>query len=139
MLTDHVTARLRSEPVIWFAVTRPRSAPVWFLWDDWTVWTFATPETRRLDDIAAGPAVALNLETAEDGKDVVLLDGTAAVAPGVRADQLDGFVAKYRDRAGGEMKAWADMFSVAIRVDVARITAWGPEGSGVLVNPDAAR
>ena len=133
MLLDHVKDRLLTEPVIWFTVTRPRSAPVWFLWDDWTVWTFTTAETHRRADVARDAAVALNLETADDGKDVVLLDGRAAVVPGVRADQLDGFVAKYRERTGGEMTSWADTFSVAIRVDVARITAWTSSDGGVFV------
>jgi PPOX class probable F420-dependent enzyme len=136
---DHVNERLAAEPIIWFATTRPRATPVWFLSDDWTVTIFTTPVTHKQRDLARSPTVSLHLETAGDGTDVVLLDGSAVVVEGVRADALIGFVDKYRGRFGdGGYRAWADEFSVAIRVHVTRITAWGPAGSGVL-SPDGAR
>jgi PPOX class probable F420-dependent enzyme len=126
--------RLRSEQILWLTTVRadgqPQASPVWFLWDGTTLLVFSRPGAQKLRNLAANPRVAVHLESdgAGEDEDVVTIDATAAVDPGVPpSDQLEGYLAKYE--AGIERLGWtptqlARDFSVAIRVRPVRIRAW---------------
>jgi PPOX class probable F420-dependent enzyme len=72
----HINERLSAEPIIWLGTTRPdqrsHHVPVWFLWSDPTVLIFALPHSHKVSHIKANPAVTSNLDSAQQGADIVL-------------------------------------------------------------------
>jgi PPOX class probable F420-dependent enzyme len=74
-----VEKRLYEEQVIWLTTVRadgtPLPTPVWFLWDGETVLIYTQPGTVKLDNAAANPHAALNLNSDEWGGEVVVLTG----------------------------------------------------------------
>jgi hypothetical protein len=84
------------------------------------------PNTRKLRDIAVNPAVALALEAADQGYDIVLVEGQATLLNDPTITGLmPEFVAKY---AGIPKRCppaeWAEKFTQAIRVAPTKLTAW---------------
>ena len=70
--------RLECAQNYWFATVwpdgRPHSSPIWAVWLDGALYFDGSPETRRMKNIAANPAVSVHLES---GNEVVIIDGTA--------------------------------------------------------------
>ncbi|MEJ2866617.1 pyridoxamine 5'-phosphate oxidase family protein [Actinomycetospora sp. OC33-EN08] len=119
----HAHERLTSEPVIWLATTRPHAVPVWFGWTDPTVTVFSRPDTLKIDHLRRDPAVALHLDSAAGGGDIVLLEGRAELDGDPPAE--DAFARKYADLLGGTSFAdWRATFSTPVVVTVAKIVAW---------------
>jgi PPOX class probable F420-dependent enzyme len=133
---DHIRRRLSTELIIWLSTVtpaaRPRSVPVWFLWEDPQVVVFSAEGSQKLRSIAANPQVWLALDSADHGNDVVLLEGTAAaLEPGTRsAADTPAFVEKYASRMNQSPKDWAAGFPVPIVVDVDRLVAWSKPATG---------
>jgi PPOX class probable F420-dependent enzyme len=77
----HVNRRLRQEQVIWLttvdATNTPQPRPVWFHWDGQTLLIFSEQGKAKLRHIAHNRRVSLNLNTDEEGGDVVVLIGEA--------------------------------------------------------------
>jgi len=126
----HIDRRLRTEPVIWLCTSgrsgQPHMAPMWFLWDGSTITLFSLPSTRKLRDLAANSRVALALEAADCGYDIVMLEGVAALIgdPRVTA-MMPSFVAKYATvPRRWPPEEWAAKFTQAIRVTPARFIGW---------------
>jgi PPOX class probable F420-dependent enzyme len=125
----HIDARLRTEPIIWLTTAssagRPHVVPMWFFCDGRSVLLFSLPNTRKLRNIAANPAVVLALNAADQGYDIVVIDGTATLVDDPALTGLmPEFVAKYaaipRRWPPGE---WAEKFTQAIRVTPTRLIA----------------
>ncbi len=78
-IPPHVEKRLREEQVIWLTTVRadgmPLPTPVSFLWDGETVLMYTTPNSVKLSNIAGNPHAALNLNSDEWGREVVVLIG----------------------------------------------------------------
>lgn len=137
----HAAERLRDAPVIWLATTTrsgsPHAVPVWFWWGDPAVVLFSRPDTGKVAHLRARPHVALHLDTAAHGADVVLLRGRASLEdPDDEAERA--FAAKYAPMLGGSpFAAWRETFSLAVVVTVESIVAWRatPEGLDQLVVP----
>jgi PPOX class probable F420-dependent enzyme len=132
----HIDRRLRTEPILWLGSAapdgRPHLVPMWFLWDGATVLMFSLPNTRKLRNLRRNPAVALSLDTAQQGYDVVIVEGRAElpIDPHL-SGTMPEFVAKYASIPRRWPPAeWAERFTVAIRVKPTRLTAW-------LTRPDA--
>ena len=74
-----VEKRLREEQVIWLTTVRadgmPLPTPVSFLWDGETVLIYTTPNSLKLSNIMSNPHAALNLNSDEWGREVVVLTG----------------------------------------------------------------
>jgi PPOX class probable F420-dependent enzyme len=74
-----VEKRLHDEQVIWLTTVRadgtPLPTPVSFLWDGETVLIYTTPNSLKLHNIAKNPRAALNLNSDEWGREVVVLIG----------------------------------------------------------------
>jgi len=126
----HIDRRLRNEPIIWLASTRPDGrphlVPLWFLWDGATVLLFSLPETQKVRNLHHNPAVTLSLEAADRGYDIVILEGRASLLddPRLRGD-MPAFVEKYAGLPRRwEPAEWAEKFSQAIRVAPTRLVAW---------------
>lgn len=124
----HIDHRLRGEPVIWLATVRPDGrphlVPVWFFWDGTSILIFSQPNQRKLRNIAHNPRVMLALDTADQGDDVVTLEGLAELLPeGTFDATLPAYAAKYEAllrRLGMDAPAMAKMYSEAIRVTPTR-------------------
>ena len=121
--------RLQGDPIVWLVTVDPTGAPVpspvWFLWEDGEVLMYSRPGTPKLRNIEANPRVALNLDSADDGEDVVILSGRARIDRGQpRADQVEAYVSKYSEliaRLGWEPAGFAADYSVAVRIEPLRL------------------
>ena len=75
--------RLREE-ISWMTTVRsdgqPQTVPVWFLWDDEGFLIYSQPNRQKLKNISQNPHVGLNLNSNDQGGDVVRLEGTARIA-----------------------------------------------------------
>ena len=79
----HTAERLTAEPVIWLGTVRPdgrpHNVPVWFAWHDPLVLIFSMPNTAKVRNMRASPAVSLSLDSADGGRDIVLAEGRATL------------------------------------------------------------
>jgi len=73
---SHVDVRMREAKNYWVATTRPNGqphvAPTWAVWHDNRLYFDGSPETRRMQNIAANPHVAVHLE---DGDQATIVEG----------------------------------------------------------------
>jgi PPOX class probable F420-dependent enzyme len=107
---------------------QPQTVPVWFLWDDEGFLIYSQPNRQKLKNIARNPHVGLNLNSNEQGGDVVRLEGTARIAEdALLASEVAPYVEKYRDsiaRIGYGVEGFAQAYSVAVRVTPERWQIW---------------
>ena len=125
-------ARLKEEEVAWMTTVRsdgqPQTVPVWFLWDDEEFLIYSQPNRQKLRNITRNPRVGLNLNSNEQGDDVVRLEGTASIdedAP--LSSEVAPYVEKYREsiaRIGYDVEGFARAYSVAVRVTPERWQVW---------------
>jgi nitroimidazol reductase NimA-like FMN-containing flavoprotein (pyridoxamine 5'-phosphate oxidase superfamily) len=70
--------RLAAAKSYWFSTTRPdgrpHAMPAWGAWIDGALYFDGSPETRRMRNLAANPAIVVHLES---GDEVVVLEGQA--------------------------------------------------------------
>ncbi len=82
---SHARERLEKAVVYWIVTAtpsgRPHVTPVWGVWLDESLFFDGAPETRRVRNMTANPAVAVHLESGGDGKDIVILEGEAREIP----------------------------------------------------------
>ncbi|HMO56958.1 MAG TPA: pyridoxamine 5'-phosphate oxidase family protein [Roseiflexaceae bacterium] len=73
--------QLEAAKVYWIASVRPNGrphvSPVWGIWLDEQFYFDGSPETRRMRNIAVNPAIAVHLDSRNDGAEVVMLEGHA--------------------------------------------------------------
>jgi PPOX class probable F420-dependent enzyme len=125
-------SRLKEEEIAWMTTVRsdgqPQTVPVWFLWDDEGFLIYSQPNRQKLRNISRNPRVGLNLNSNEQGNDVVRLEGTASIdedAP--PSSEIPSYVEKYREgiaRIGFEVEGFARAYSVAVRVTPGRWQVW---------------
>jgi PPOX class probable F420-dependent enzyme len=125
-------ARLKEEEITWMTTVRsdgqPQTVPVWFLWDDDGFLIYSQPNRQKLKNISRNPHVGLNLNSNEQGNDVVRLEGTASIdedAP--LSSEIAPYVEKYREsiaRIGYDVEGFARAYSVAVRVRPERWQVW---------------
>lgn len=124
-----VRERLTAERVIWFTTVgadgTPQPNPVWFVWQDDGLLVFNRPDAKRLAHIEARPQVSLHFDGDGQGGDVVIFTGTAhRVQHHPRPHELPEYVAKYGEamtRISGDTESFGADYSVAARIDVARV------------------
>jgi PPOX class probable F420-dependent enzyme len=102
--------RLSNDMVVWLTTVSPKFRPdpsaVWFLWDGETVLVYSGG-TARIKNIAANPQVALNFDTADQGDDISILYGEAAIDPDTpAAKDVAGYRARYDERVPAIGKDW---------------------------------
>lgn len=127
----HTDARLTAEPVIWLGTTcpdaRPHQVPVWFCWHDPEILIFSMPATRKIRNLRHNPQVALALDSAAGGQDIVLTEGRARLGMADGVERIAPlFASKYAAMLGGEssLEQWRSAFSTPVLVTVSRIVAW---------------
>ena|SRR5215217_1426958 len=131
----HIDERLRAEPIIWLATTRPdgrpHNVPVWFWWDGESVLIFSQPNNQKIRNLRQSPHAVLTLNTLDDGEDVVIIEGTAElVAQPTSELMLPAFGEKYADlfvRIGSDPAKMAAEYNQPIRVTPTKVIAWHAE------------
>ena len=127
----HIERRLRTEPIIWLGSTRPDGGPhlvrVWFLWDSNSILIFSLPNTQKVINLRNNPSVTLALDAADQGYDIVRMDGRATLL-GSDADirgSMPVFAEKYASIARRwAPQEWAAKFSQAIDIRPTRLQSW---------------
>ncbi len=126
-----VEARLQQNLMAWLTTVRPDgqpvSVPVWFLMrEDGTILLYSQPRKQKLRNIAANPKVSLGLDVTDIGRNIVRIEGLAAVAHDqVPANQQPDYVAKYTERIGALFKTperFAELFSTAVVITVTKLS-----------------
>ena len=96
---ERAARRLREEIIGWLVTVRadgtPQPSPIWFLWEDETFLIYSRPATPKLRNIAQNPRVAINLDSAEGGDDIVIVSGEAHVSDDPPAGEVPLYVEKY--------------------------------------------
>ncbi len=114
----------RAELMMWLSTVRPDGrphlVPVWFLWDGRTILIFSRPNQQKLRNLQHNPNVVIALDTAEQGDDIVIIEGKAELLddPAV-STALPAYAEKYKQRLtlyGWTGEAMAQDYSQAIRV-----------------------
>jgi PPOX class probable F420-dependent enzyme len=125
-----VEERLRTAPIVWLATTRkdgrPHLAPEWFFWDGESVLLFALPDSRRVRNLQRSPQVTLALDTADNGADVVMLEGEARLLDEETSAVLPpGFGEKYGPALGEAGTGfYAGRYTQPIVVTPTKFIAW---------------
>ncbi len=125
-------SRLREEEIAWMTTVRsdgqPQTVPVWFLWDDEGFLIYSQPNRPKLRNIARNPRVGLNLNSNDQGGDVVRLEGRARIVEDAPpAGEIEPYVEKYSDsivRIGFDAEGFAREYSIAVRVTPDRWQVW---------------
>ncbi|WP_194846685.1 TIGR03667 family PPOX class F420-dependent oxidoreductase [Mumia zhuanghuii] len=130
-LPSAVVDRLTAESVVWLTTVtadgEPTPTPVWFVWAQGEVWIRSQPGAAKLDHLAAGPHVALNLNSDYAGNEVVVLNGTGEVRDAMPDTVWDTYVAKYARQISGldfTPDSFADSYSVPLCVTPTRMRHW---------------
>jgi len=127
-----VRARLTKDVVGWLTTVapdgRPQTAVISFLWDGEGILFYSKPNTPKVRNIALNRTVSFHLESDPYGDHVVIVEGTARVAPDeARSDVHPAYRAKYREPLahwGMDERQTADDFSVPIRIRPDRVRYW---------------
>lgn len=124
-----VAKRLEHDDLLWLTtVTRdsiPQPSLIWFYWDGETVLIYSQPNAPKLRNIAVHPVVSLNFQANDEGEDVIILTGEAAIDPTAPPSNLHP---EYRQKyargtvqIGMTPESLAAEFSVAIRVTPTKV------------------
>lgn len=129
----HIDQRMRTETMIWLSSVRPDGrphlVPVWFLWDGSTILICSQPNQQKIRNLRHNAAVMLALDTAKQGGDIVMFEGTAVLLDDAEVNAtVPAYVAKYASRIqamGWNAETMAKSYSQAIRITPTKFTAWG--------------
>ncbi|SDG67555.1 pyridoxamine 5'-phosphate oxidase family protein [Microbacterium pygmaeum] len=128
-------ARLEDEQIGWLGTTGrdgfPHAVPVWFLWRDGRVIVFSEPATAKVRNIRADDRVVFHLEGGEDGEQIAVLRGRAAISPEETAAWLDAIGEEYGRKYAGGLEglhmSLADMaarYTVVLEITPYQLIAW---------------
>lgn len=124
----HIDQRLRHEPIMWLSTVRPDGmphlVPVWFLWNGRTILFFSQPN-QKARNLRHNPHVVMALEAADDGDDVVRIEGVAELLAGedTPTPALPAYAEKYAELLASMNTTARDMaasYAQAIRVTPSR-------------------
>lgn len=127
----HVNERLTNDLITWLTTVRPdgrpRTVPVWFLWDGETILIFRAIKVK-VQELKQNPNVTLALDPSNNGNDIVVVEGTAElVEDGNIAATLPAFAKKYDallKEMGWTAESMAPNYPHAVRVTPKRITGF---------------
>lgn len=123
-LTEKILRRLKDEEVAWLTTVNPSNvpqpAPIWFLWEDESLLIYSHGKALRNRNIEHNDRVSFNLNSNEQGGDIVVVWGRATIETETpAADQHSIYLDKYREgiaRIGMTPESFAQTYSVVIRV-----------------------
>lgn len=124
-----VLHRLETDELLWLTTVSPDGTPqpslIWFHWDGETVLIYSQPNAPKLRNIAGNPRVSLNFQADEDGEDVVILIGNAALDHSAPPSNLNEEYRRKYARATLHIQytpeSLAAEFSAAMRVTPTRV------------------
>jgi PPOX class probable F420-dependent enzyme len=124
-----VRQRLADERLIWLTTVgkdgTPQPNPVWFLHDDGELVVYSVASANRLVHIRQRPRVSLNFNSDDNGGSIVVITGTARLAPDEpMPDRNPAYVAKYASsmvNVSGTAEQFAQTYNVAMRIDITKI------------------
>lgn len=118
-----VLRRLANDEIIWLTTTSrdgtPQPRPLWFYWNGETILMFSRPDGYKVRHIQERPRVALHLNSTPQGRDIVVILGTAAIESGASEAEKADYLEKYREgikRINLTRESMTEIFSTAIRV-----------------------
>ena len=125
----YIDQRLRHDPIIWLSSVRPEGrphlVPVWFVWDGASILFFSKPAAQKVRNLRYSPQVMLALDSADEGEDVVLLEGRAELlGPDAPRSTLPAYAEKYAAlmaRLGMAADWHAAEYNQAIGVTIERL------------------
>ena len=128
-------ARLESEQVGWLGTIGrdgfPHAVPIWFLWRDGRALIMSEPHTAKVKNLRENDRVLFHLEAGDDGEQLLVLRGTAAISPEPSAAWLDRiaeeYTAKYDawlQRLGLTTETMAERYTALIEVTPLKVIAW---------------
>jgi PPOX class probable F420-dependent enzyme len=128
-----IDRRLREDAIVWLtSVTadgKPHMAPVWFWWDGDTLLIFSQPGRKKVRNISRNPAVAIALDTRDEGEEVAFFDGIAELlAEPTSALMSESYKRKYAQlflRIGSSPEKMVAEYSQPIRVTPTKLFSWG--------------
>lgn len=129
VLQPHAEERLHSNEMIWLTTVRPdgrpRSVPLWFLWENATVLIFSKPNDQKIRNLRQNHFVTLALDDTKNGQDVVILEGTAELlGRGDGSAALQAYGEKYSEglrSLGVTAEQFTMLYSQPIRVTPIRL------------------
>ena len=103
----------------------PQSSPIWFMWDDATIFFYSQPDKPKLTNIAASSRVSFSLRSDHYADHWLIIEGHAAIDPSIPpADVHRRFKAKYAEplaHSGMDEVEAARDYSVPIRITPTRV------------------
>lgn len=131
--TPHADQRLRNELILWLSTVRPDGqphlVPVWFLWDGTTILMFSQPKAQKIRNLRYNPSVVLALDSANEGEDIVMIEGQAELIDDpTLTSEIPAYAEKYAALVksfGWTAASMAADYSQAIRITPTRFRQWG--------------
>jgi PPOX class probable F420-dependent enzyme len=129
---ERAELRLHQNLMAWLTTVRPDgqpvSVPVWFLLrEDGTILLYSQPGKLKLRNITHNPKVSLGLDVTDIGRNIVRLEGVAAVAADQPpANENPAYLAKYTERIGALFdtpEKFAEMFSTTVVITPTKVHA----------------
>ncbi len=119
----HINERLNNNLITWLTTVRPngrpRTVPVWFLWDGSTILIFRAIKVK-VQELKQNPNVTLALDPSNNGNDIVVIEGTAELVEDVNiTTTLPAFAQKYDallKEMGWTAESMAPNYPHAVRV-----------------------
>lgn len=122
---EKILSRLESEGNIWLASVRPdgRShlVPIWFAWNGGRLYICVEPGSVKAKNMAKRPLVSLALE---DGSNVVICEGQAAVVPQPWPGAVEAI---FRDKYGWEIGR-EQQYTQLVAITPQKWLTWGNGG-----------
>ena len=123
---------LADDVVGWLTTVAPdgrvQTSAISFLWDGETILFYSKPDTLKLRNIAAHPAVSFNLNSGPYADHILVIEGTAAVDETAEASDVHPvYAAKYHEPLAHwkmDEAQTAREFSVPVRITPTRVRAW---------------
>jgi PPOX class probable F420-dependent enzyme len=121
--------RLGTELIAWLTTVnaegQPQSSPVWFLWEDAEIVLCSLATTPRVRNMRANPRVALNLNSNEEGGDIVTFEGEARIVEHHLPPATEtAYRAKYLDEIHENGWTWESFRRddpVVVRIAITRV------------------
>jgi PPOX class probable F420-dependent enzyme len=136
-LGARILERLREERVIWMTTVdrgAPQPAPVWFLYErdatDERILVYSKTGARRIANVMAGGAVALNFNCTPGGGDVHVIRGRARIDLKLpQVPQNQAYMDRYQDLIEAEAD-WGKTFEgfaaqYSVPIEITELEAWG--------------
>lgn len=130
LMWERVEAHLNALRELWVATAdedgRPDAVPVWFWWDDASLYFSTHPDSAKAQNLARQPAIVVHNG---DGTDPITIRGLAArVEDSGELKRIDaGYRKKYVDPASGteaSLFGFDDIPAVVFCVRPRLVTAW---------------